>query len=50
MKCFLDSFSDKDILSSDIIFKNSKAFHLDDTLKGVHIFPNGEIILQDFID
>lgn len=50
MKYFLDSFSDKDILSSDMIFKNSKAFHLDDTLKGVHIFPNGEIILQDFID
>lgn len=50
MKCFLGPFSDKDILSSDMIFKNSKAFHLDDTLKGVHIFPNGEIILQDFID
>lgn len=50
MKCFLGQFSDKDILSSDMIFKNSKAFHLDDTLKGVHIFPNGEIILQDFID
>lgn len=50
MKCFLGSFNDKDILSSNMIFENFKAFHSDDSLKGVHIFPNGEIIFQDFMD
>lgn len=50
MKCFLGSFNDKDMSISDMIFGNFKVFHFDDTLKGIHIFPNGEIILQDFID
>ncbi len=50
LKCWLGPFTNKDIASADIIFENFKAFHFDDTVKEIHIFPNGEIILQDFID
>lgn len=49
LKCWLGSFTNEDIVSADMIFENFKTFHFDDTVKGVHIFPNGEIIFQDFV-
>lgn len=50
LKCWLGPFTNKDIASTDTIFENFKTFHFDDTVKRVHIFPNGEIIFQDFMD
>lgn len=49
LKCWLGPFTNKDIASADMIFENSKTFHFDDAVKGVHIFPNGEIIFQNFV-